>query len=363
MGRRTNTAVWLEDYKRWQIKVQKDGKRRTFTSSTPGRTGQREANAKADAWLDDGVEPIGRKVSQIYQSFLDEMKLTTSLSMTLPMESRFKAWINPGIGYLKISSLNEQHMQNIINSAYKAGRSKKTLMNIRGDLTAFLKFCRKSKLTTLIPENLKIPAGAVCEEKKILLPDDLKKLFSCDLTFLNGKETTEELVYAFRFQVLTGLRPGELLGLEWNDIDGDTITIQRSINKYGETTTGKNQNARRTFQLSSIAIEVLEQQKEINRFGRVFGKLTQVKYWQRWKKYCSYNAITETTPYELRHTFVSVSAELPIGMLQPLVGHSKNMDSFGTYGHNYAELRAKTAEKSDQIWKSILKNDDESNGL
>ena len=27
------------------------------------------------------------------------------------------------------------------------------------------------------------------------------------------------------------------------------------------------------------------------------------------------------------------------------------------------ELRAKTAEKSDQIWKSILKNDDESNGL
>ena len=34
---------------------QKDGLRKTFYSSTPGRTGQREANAKADAWLDENV--------------------------------------------------------------------------------------------------------------------------------------------------------------------------------------------------------------------------------------------------------------------------------------------------------------------
>ncbi len=49
MGLRTNTAAWLPNQQRWQIKVQKDGVRKTFTSSKPGRTGQREANAKADA--------------------------------------------------------------------------------------------------------------------------------------------------------------------------------------------------------------------------------------------------------------------------------------------------------------------------
>ena len=54
MGLRTNTAVWLPNQQRWQINVQKNGVRRSFTSSKPGRTGQREANAKADAWLDDG---------------------------------------------------------------------------------------------------------------------------------------------------------------------------------------------------------------------------------------------------------------------------------------------------------------------
>lgn len=53
MGRRTNTAVWLPNQNRWQIKVQKDGVRKTFTSAKPGRTGQREANRKADLWLDE----------------------------------------------------------------------------------------------------------------------------------------------------------------------------------------------------------------------------------------------------------------------------------------------------------------------
>ena len=63
MGKRTNTAAWLPNQQRWQINVQKNGVRRSFTSSKPGRTGQREANAKADAWLDDGISPFVYKES------------------------------------------------------------------------------------------------------------------------------------------------------------------------------------------------------------------------------------------------------------------------------------------------------------
>lgn len=47
MKERTNTAKWLEKQNRWQIAVQKDGVRKTFTSSRPGREGQREANPHA----------------------------------------------------------------------------------------------------------------------------------------------------------------------------------------------------------------------------------------------------------------------------------------------------------------------------
>lgn len=66
MGQRTNTATWLPNQQRWQINVQKNGVRRSFTSSKPGRTGQREANAKADAWLDDGISNTRMLVEAAY---------------------------------------------------------------------------------------------------------------------------------------------------------------------------------------------------------------------------------------------------------------------------------------------------------
>ena len=39
--KRTNTATWYESQRRWQIKVQKNGIRKTFYSGVTGRAGQR----------------------------------------------------------------------------------------------------------------------------------------------------------------------------------------------------------------------------------------------------------------------------------------------------------------------------------
>ena len=80
MGRRTNTAQWLPNQKRWQIKVQKDGQRRTFTSAKPGRTGQREANRKADAWLDDGICNTTKRCSEVWAEYLISVKATAGTS-------------------------------------------------------------------------------------------------------------------------------------------------------------------------------------------------------------------------------------------------------------------------------------------
>ncbi|WMJ84556.1 tyrosine-type recombinase/integrase [Oscillospiraceae bacterium LTW-04] len=275
MGKRTNTAVWIKKRGRWRINVQKDGERKSFYSSKPGRTGLREANAKADAWLDENVTRSNERLSKIYNEYLAEQKKVYSQGMYLPLNSRYTTWIEPMIGNVRVENLTEQHLQRIINSAYAAGRSRKTLMNLRADLSAFMKYFRKCKYTTLLPENITIPKDAEFKTKNILLPADLKKLFSSNKTFLRGKEIEEELVYAFRFQVLTGLRPGELLGLEWPDIDLDNklVHIQRSINKYGETTKGKNKSANRTFALSNIAADVLRDQRTLNMFGRVFGDI------------------------------------------------------------------------------------------
>lgn len=52
MATRKNEASWIESRGRWQINVQSDGERRTFSSSIAGKKGKIAAEKKADAWLE-----------------------------------------------------------------------------------------------------------------------------------------------------------------------------------------------------------------------------------------------------------------------------------------------------------------------
>ena len=208
MSKRTNTAVWQEAYSRWRVAVQKDGQRRYFYSSTPGRTGQREANRKADAWLEDGIGAKVGRVEDVYKLWLEGLKQTTSASNYEPIESRWRTWVLPIIGKKRVNALTDADLQAIVNKAAAAGKSRKTLQSIAGDLRAFCKFCRKAKLSTYLPEDVQIPAGARLKGKKVLQPDDLVKLFSIDTTLYRGKRVHDDYINAYRFEVLTGLRPG-----------------------------------------------------------------------------------------------------------------------------------------------------------
>lgn len=180
MGRRTNTAAW--NGSRWRIDVQKDGIRKSFYSSKPGRTGQREANAKADAWLDEGINPRGARVEALYREWYAVQQETTSTGNCQNIASRWKVWVLPRIGRKRITSLTEQDLQGIVNQAYAAGRSKKTLQSLCADLRAFCKYCRACKVSTFNPEGLRVPAGARYKGKKVLQPGDLLKLLNTDTT-------------------------------------------------------------------------------------------------------------------------------------------------------------------------------------
>lgn len=357
MGKRINTAVWIENENRWRIQVQKNGERKNFYSSKSGRTGQREANAKADAWLDSDLTNQDSKGLTAFNEFLSRKKTTTSESNFRQIKSFGEAHILPVIGKKKIDSLTEDDLQKIIDLAYSKGLSRKTLQGIRATLLSFIKFCRSKKITTLNPESLSIPKGATISTKTILQPEHLKILFSSTTTELYGKSCFDSYVYAYRFHILTGLRPGELIGLYWTDIVKNEIHIKRSVNRLGRTTHGKNDNAIRSFVLNKTAMEVLADQKGISATypdGPVFEIVTQENYRRRWDKYCKVNGIPHTTPYELRHTFVSIAKDLSEGRVKSLVGHSKNMDTFGVYGHTVRGEMEETAELLDEIFHKVI---------
>ena len=355
MTMRTNSAKWTGT--RWRIDVQKDGTRKSFYSSKPGRTGQREANAKADKWLTTGVSDTALRVSQAYAMRYETQQETTSEGNCRNIATRWRHWIEPNIGNKKLSTLTEQDLQNIVNKAYAAGLSKKTLSCICSDLRALCKFCRAAKLSTFNPEGLRVPAGARLKGKKVLQPSDLITLFNVDTTLYKGQTVPDDYINAYRFQVLTGLRPGELVGLQWGDIQGNTVHVQRAVNVRGEVTKGKNQNAVRSFVLSRMARRVLDDQRQITgRQESVFCILTEYNYYWRWKVYCKANGLTVVTPYELRHTFVSVVKTLPAGEVKGLVGHSLDMDTFGVYGHALTGEAEATAEAVEGTFLKILNN-------
>lgn len=353
MGKRTNTATW--NGKQWRIAVQKDGQRRYFYSSTQGRAGQREANAKADAWLDSGVCAKGARMADVGALWLRSVELSTSADNYRPLESRWRVWVLPIIGAKKVEHLTDQDLQDVLNLAHAAGKSRKTLKSIAADMRAFCKYCRKSKISAYEPEELTIPAGARYKGKNVLQPSELAVLFSSDATTFNRQRVPDPYINAYRFQVLTGLRPGQLLGLRWEDVHGGVVYICRSINQLGEETQGKNQNAVRSFALSARARAVLEDQHRITgHTGSVFRINNQHHYHTRWWAYCRANGIVPISTYELRHTFVSVAKTLPAGEVKDLVGHSQNMDTFGTYAHALTGDAENTAQAVNAAFDKLL---------
>lgn len=355
MKKRVNTAFWVEKEKRWCIAVQKNGTRKRFYSSTPGRTGQREANAKADAWLDDSIRDGRKKVAALYSEWVEELKLTCGTSYVTQCDKYGEYYILPVCGNIRIDELTEGDLQKAIDMSFKkrclkkGGKrtsdkplSRKTLMTIRSTETSFVKWCRKNRYTTLFPE-LSIPKNARFVEKTILQPNALKTLFDVDTRLWYDKRIFDDYIYAYRFAVSTGVRPGELVGLWYGDIKGNTVNLRRSINVQGEVTTGKNQNAVRSFDMGKEAREAYEAQVahlkatgvQLNYNTPLFQIPCQRSLVKRWEKYQKSNNIDPmVTLYELRHTFVSIeSGVLTDSQLKMLVGHSRNMDTAGTYRH------------------------------
>lgn len=359
MGQRTNTAQWLPNQNRWQIKVQKNGVRRTFTSSKPGRTGQREANRKADAWLDEGICNTTKRCSEVWAEYMISVRATGGTSYQDQVEKFGQNYILPVIGALRIGDLSTGILQDVLNRSYREGclnpdskrrskgnLSKKTLQGIRGVEVSFVKWARQHKYTNLRPEDegLMVPKGARNKGKKILQPDALRVLLSTDTRVIRGKVVHDDNIHAYRLAVMTGLRPGELLGMRVGDVAGNRLHLERAINRQNEETTGKNENAIRTVVLHPLAVaelsaqlqqRTIEEERPLRDEDPVFILENQQSLYNYWQFYQRCNGIDPPISlYELRHTFVSlVEDAVSPAQLRRMVGHSRGMDTFGWYSH------------------------------
>lgn len=352
---RTNEAVWLDKYNRWQIKVQKEGIRKTFTSSIKSKKGKIECEKKADAWLSSDVVNTSIRFGKAWEMFIAEKKELTGTANYTNLSCVGRVWLLPALEHKKLSTITPAMLQAIINAGHKKKRSKKTLIDIKGTLSGFHTFCRKQRWLFCGVEFVQIPKGAKCKQKKILQPEQIQAVFH--------KDTDEFYIHAFRFLILTGLRRGELCGLKNSDIIGSVAYIQRAYNKHNELTEGKTENAVRPMALCTKALEVLQAQKEMLKrrgiispyvFPGMDGNITNstslYRHWWQYRKTID----IDCSLHELRHTLISyASANVPERLLKKSVGHSKSMDT-GIYIHAVNDESAMVAALLDERFSSIL---------
>jgi len=367
MPERKNEAKWIEIRSRWQINVQWDGERRTFTNSTPGRKGKVAAEKAADKWLEDSASAVITRVGKLLDQYEKHLEDTKSKSHARQYSGFIRLYIRPIIGTKRINKLTEGDLQDIIDIAFaKQNLSKKTLEDIRGCIMNFMKWCRKHGKSSLHPEDLTIPAGAKRSEKRVVQPDGLVTLFNVTTSTWRNNLVEDWYIHAYRLAVLTGLRPGELRGLrDKEDVRGNKISVRQAINVHDEVTQGKNGNANRTFILSPTAKKEIDAQRAMLKRHRIVSPFLfpapngeQMKhdhFYSCWGRYCDANGIPRTSLYELRHTYVSVNKEMPAGLKKMVVGHSRDMDTEGTYGHEMVGDMQKAANYTEAAFTEILK--------
>ena len=88
MSKCTSAVKWEPKRGRWYTTAQKDGERKFFYSSLPGRKGQAEVKAKADAWLETGVNPSGERIEKLYAEWYATLEQTTGTGNCRNVESR-----------------------------------------------------------------------------------------------------------------------------------------------------------------------------------------------------------------------------------------------------------------------------------
>lgn len=330
-----NTPKW--DGQRWRIREMRDGKTYSFSSSVPGPKGRKEVQKKYDQWY-YGEASGEKSVLTVSKEFLEDVKARRGENSPSyeQYECYIRLYIAPKLGQKKMSKVTLRDWQNVINEA--TGRNKalsdKTLRNLRAIIMSIIKFGYQDYQCELPRGELYIPVGHSKKEKEVLQREDVRRLLEPSRLWYHP---------LFCFLLLTGMRPGEALGLKVSDIESDRVIIRRAINARGRITDGKNDNARRVIPIGTLASSILRKTIQRNEDYNLHtewifcspdgsqGKQNGMR--KHWSKLKAERELPGTV-YSLRHTFITMMKNvLPEQSIKDIVGHSVSMDTFGTYGH------------------------------
>ncbi|WP_199731079.1 Arm DNA-binding domain-containing protein [Aquitalea sp. FJL05] len=186
--------------------------------------------------------------------------------------------------------------------------------------------------------------------KKLLTQTSEKSTYEVDpfsakeiAAILKHGSEQESNMYQFWFE--TGLRPGELIALDWSKVDFVHATVRIDANVVARITKGpKTAAGVRTIELSPVALEALLRQKSVTWLmgGRVFLNPRKHRPWEveqqirrtSWQPLLKRAGVRYRNPYQIRHTYAShrVSSGANLFWLAQQMGHETTEMIIRHYG-------------------------------
>lgn len=299
-----------------------------------------------DRWLSDAVRGTIRE-----STFSRDQYLVTN-------------HIKPAIGRLKLKNLNALHLQGLYRDRLGSGLSGSTVQKMHHVLHKALS--QAVKWNNLIPRN---PADAV--KAPTPTPKEMHPLSAPEARQLLDAAHGDRLEALYVLALHTGMRRGELLGLKWDDVDLDSLTIRirRTLTRIengkrlalGEP---KTKNSRRTVRLTQRAVEALKrhrarqaeeklkagglyQDQGLVFAGEIGNLINPSNLRQRsFARLLKRAGLPRITFHDLRHTCASLlfSKNVHPKFVQELLGHASVAITLDTYSHMLPGMGGEAAD-------------------
>ena len=282
-------------------------------------------------------------------------------------------YIKPDLSKKKLTSLTATDIQKLYTYLQKHGRIRKDERmgrqlagsTVRRVHTMLHRALKDAVAARLIPHN---PADDVTAPKVSYKPKKILNDTQLDrfMEVINGDPVWHDFFYT---ELTTGLRRGEICGLQWRDFDADAGTLQicRTLHTKqgggyttGETKTGKG---RRKILLPSSTAELLRKRKLSAHSEWIFTQPLKPNQpvdpgaaYRRLKQLLDEAVLPDISFHALRHTFAThaLSSGVDAKTLAGILGHTNAAFTLNTYTHVTGDMQRQAAVVVGNIMQELI---------
>lgn len=202
--------------------------------------------------------PTEATVDQWFHTWIDTYKRPSVKVGTLRAYQRhYSAYIKEPIGNLKMKNISGLQLQLLLNGMSDRNLSMETINLVACILSCMFKQARKINLIRDNPyESVTIPHGRARKERVVFTREQQAQF----LSYAKGSYLRD----LFHLAIFTGMRNGELRGLQWTDVDFEkkVIHVQHTLLDDGTLDTPKTRTSLRDIPMMPQTLDVLKHARE-----------------------------------------------------------------------------------------------------